>query len=253
MENTPYYFRIAIAENEHLVKLMKILKEIIVEAVLEVDNTGIKIVCMDSANVCMVNYKLLSSYCVEYDIREPRKLGVNVEKLYNILKKVDKNDILILEQNNNEKLIITLKGTNTKKVSYNLLEIEKREEKIPELTFKAEVKVDSTQFKKELEFIKEYHSLKFRCYPDRLEMFCSDDELTDNTITLRGGENNKIKCESEVKSGYSVDYLMKFVEAKILSDDVVLRFSTDYPLSVLYRVVDKFELEFILSPRVENN
>ena len=65
-------------------------------------------------------------------------------------------------------------------------------------------------------------------------------------------ENEKVKIlrEHDYKSSYSLEYLIKMVKAKSLSEDVTLSFSDDYPLTLKYGNGVDVELVFILAPRM---
>jgi proliferating cell nuclear antigen len=244
-------FRIQV-EAEHFVKVLKLMKELLVDVEFVVDTNGVSVVCMDPANVAMVCYKLLGSSCADFKVTEPRKFIVNVEMLHNALKKADKKDVMVLEEQS-DKLLITLKGKNTKTIKHPMIADEdRREQKRPELSFKAEVVTDSTQFRKEMEFIKGDCSVKFVLGNEKeFKLMTTNDLSQENEIVFKADNSARIGFSEDSYGKYSVEYLMKMVEASILSDEVKIRFSDNYPLSLVYGRVDCFEMEFILAPRTD--
>ena len=56
----------------------------------------------------------------------------------------------------------------------------------------------------------------------------------------------------DAKSKYSLEYLMKFIKAKVFADKVTLKFSNDYPLRMDF-AGQKMGIGFVLAPRVEND
>ena len=50
----------------------------------------------------------------------------------------------------------------------------------------------------------------------------------------------------------SIEYLKKMVGGAKLSEIITLQFNKDYPLRIGFAEQGKFELNFILAPRVEN-
>lgn len=95
-------------------------------------------------------------------------------------------------------------------------------------------------------------TFKSRLDPERFELTATA-EVTDNVITLLPGDSTAVKFNGlEQTCKYSLEYLTKFMEAHILSDLVVIRFSTDFPLVLQFDKTDKFLLEFVLAPRVDS-
>ena len=74
-------------------------------------------------------------------------------------------------------------------------------------------------------------------------------------IEIKPDDNTVIKTDSEekFKAKYSLEYLKKMMSGAKLSNDVTLRFNTDYPLRLDYTVVDRLSMSFILAPRVDND
>ena len=56
-----------------------------------------------------------------------------------------------------------------------------------------------------------------------------------------------------LKAKYSIEYLKKMIQGSKLSPQVYIRFNTDYPLKLEFKVMDKLMMAFILAPRVDND
>jgi hypothetical protein len=54
-----------------------------------------------------------------------------------------------------------------------------------------------------------------------------------------------------MRSRYPLEYLKKMMKASKFSDKVLLEFSNDYPLKLIFKDIDKIHLSFVLAPRVE--
>ena len=50
----------------------------------------------------------------------------------------------------------------------------------------------------------------------------------------------------------NIEYLKKMLASSKVSDEVVLEFSTDYPLKMSFVEIDRFNLVHILAPRVDD-
>ncbi len=108
--------------------------------------------------------------------------------------------------------------------------------------------------KKELKAIESIaESVTFNCYKREL-VLSGDGELSRLDTTIRQDENTRIKQEKEIViSKYSIEFLKKILESSILTDDVTIEFSKDYPMRMTFKMVDKLILSFTLSSRIEED
>lgn len=248
-------FRIALADVELFKKQIKVVKELVNEVRLKINKDDFGFIEMTPCNVALIDFKILSSSCMEYDVKADLEIGINILNLYSILKVINKNDIIVLSNDTQEnKLIIEAKGKNTKKFSLPIIEIDESEAKSPELKFDTEIKTESNQLKEELKAIESIaESVTFNCYKREL-VLSGDGELSRLDTTIRQDENTRIKQEKEIViSKYSIEFLKKILESSILTDDVTIEFSKDYPMRMTFKMVDKFILSFTLAPRIEED
>ncbi len=76
--------------------LIEALKEILTEANLEFDNTGIKVISMDETHTVLVYLRLHSDRFNEYFCPKKHVLGINMIYLFKLIKTIGNNDILTL-------------------------------------------------------------------------------------------------------------------------------------------------------------
>jgi hypothetical protein len=81
----------------------------------------------------------------------------------------------------------------------------------------------------------------------------SSSDLSKADIDVPADDTTKIEVSGSPRSKYSIEYLKKMISASKLCDEVVVKFSKDYPLQLEYVLVDKMVLKFILAPRVDND
>ena len=62
----------------------------------------------------------------------------------------------------------------------------------------------------------------------------------------------QLAAAEQVKSVYSVEYLKKMARTASLADTVTVQFAKDYPLKLDFKALNKFQMTFILAPRIEN-
>lgn len=237
-------------EKPQLLKnLVNILSSSISEAKIRVDEKGLYLVEMDPANVMMSEIKLLKGAFKEYKIKKPFDFGISIDILKERLSIVESKDVLTLEIKKKElpnDLIITIQGKYKKVLKVPLIEIES-DHKIPELDIKAKIVIPSKDFKN---IIKDFCKID-----ERIEFIC-DKGLTLHSekldIPIKSGKDIKItkKGSGKIASKYSLEYLKHVIKADILSKEVIIEFSTDYPAIFTYSVKDEFQLRIILAPRI---
>jgi len=247
--------KLTLAEPMYLKESITIISELVNEARFKVTKEAIELVAMDPANVAMVIFKLLSSCFTEYDIKEDIEISINLSNLKQILRRAAANDMLTLELGEENKLKVTLNGKTKRTFSLPIIELEEKEQKIPDLKFLATITTQSSTLNDavaDADIIAE--SVTFEAEPQKLTINAEGD-LSKAKIEIKETETTKIAVEAseKLKSKYSLEYLKKMIGGSKLSDEVSLQFSKDYPLKLEYKAVDKVMLSFILAPRVENN
>jgi len=214
----------------------------------------LELVAMDPANVAMVIFKLLSSCFSEYDVKNNIEIGINLNNLKQILRRAKPNDKLTLELMPDQKLQITLKSNTTRTFNLAILELEDKEQKIPELEFPVSIKMNSSTLSESIEDVGIVaESVSFEAEPNKFTVKAQGD-LSKAQVEIPSDEGTNISVQGDkFRSKYSIEYLKKIMNGGKLADTVEILFNQDYPLRVDYKVVDKVLLSFILAPRVEND
>jgi proliferating cell nuclear antigen len=246
--------KLTLAEPTYLKDSVSIISELVNEARFKITSDAIELVAMDPANVAMVIFKLLSSCFTEYDVKKETEIAINLNNLKQILRRAKPSDMLSLEVTEDNKLQIKLKSNTTRTFNISIIELDEREQKVPELTFPVSIKTQSSIFNEAIEdadIVAE--SVTFAAEKDRM-VIAAEGDLSRANIEIKADDDTKITAEGsdKVKSKYSIEYLKKMVSGSKLADEVMINFSRDYPLKIEYKVVDKLMLAFILAPRVEN-
>lgn len=247
--------RLTLAEPKYLKESITIISDLVNEASLKITPEAIELVAMDPANVAMVIFKLLSSACTEYSVGEKVEIAINLNNFKQILRRAKGNDVLSLELEDN-KLKVILKGTSTRTFSLPIIDLEQKEQRIPELNFGSIIKTHSSVFNEAIEDADiAGESVSFHAEPGKLSVSAEGD-LTKAHIEIRDSETTKINVHgtsSPIKAKYSLEYLKKMMNGSKLADEVIVQFNKDYPLRLDYKAIDKVALSFILAPRVEND
>ena len=92
--------------------LIEALKEILTDANLEFDSTGIKIMAMDPSHTVLVHLKLDASNFEYYECLNKKILGINMLNLFKLIKTMGNNDTLTLYlEENNESVFSSVSPT----------------------------------------------------------------------------------------------------------------------------------------------
>lgn len=242
-----------ILENPSLFKKsMEIIADLVLEGTIVFKPDYMELVALNSNNVVMVIFRLLSTNFEQYTIKEDTKISLSLEHLSNILKSCDDKSQLKLIVGEENKLKIISEGKNKKEFDIALIDFsDENIQKVPQLNFPLKIITSSqnlTSAINDLSFLEEGIAFK-----------------TENNIFSIEGKNNSMAGKVEIKEDidikteetkpylcrYSIDYLKKFIKADKIVNTVELSFSEDYPLKIEYKIIDKLLLGFILAPRGE--
>src|SRR3989338_4417882 len=245
--------KLTLAEPKYLKDSISIISELVTEAKFRINKTGIELVAMDPANVAMVIFKLLATSFVEYEVTNEVRLSLNLNNLKQVLRRAKPNDMVTLEVVEN-KLNITLKSKTKRTFSLPIIDMDEKEQKVPELNFPLKITTDAELIVESIEDVDIVgESVTFIGEPDKFTISAEGD-MSKALIEIPADETTVIKTTKteKIKAKYSVEYLKKMIAAGKLVSSVSIQFNKDYPLRLDYKLVDKLMMSFILAPRVEN-
>jgi len=228
-------------------EIVSIISEMVLEVRIKVNREGMSILAIDPANVAMISFKLPSSAFSEIEVENEEVLGVSLDSLKAVLRRVKTGSVLTITRQENE-LKLLIQDKINKEFNLALIEIEGEEKEIPSLEFVSKIEMPSLDFAEAIEDCSVVaDSCSFVSEPDKflinakgsLNSFKS--EFTGDAIDIQAQEAN---------SKYSLEYLQKMIKATKITDKLKINFSTDYPLKLEF-TTPFIELSFILAPRVE--
>ncbi len=246
--------KLVLAEPKYLKDSISIISELVNDVQIKIDSDKIEIVAMDPANVAMVIFRLLSSAFVEYSIEGEKTIAVSLDSLKNVLRRAKPSDTVSLELDEEKnRLKVELSGASNRIFNLGLIDIEEKEQKIPELNFPMSVEMNTLVFDEAIEDMDVISdSVSLLTEKDRF-MIHAAGNVNDGKVII-GQDDASIILEGEaVKAKYSIEYMKKIIKGSKLSDRVKLQFNKDYPLRVEYNVKDKLQLVTILAPRVQSD
>src|SRR3989344_8307824 len=226
--------KLTLAEPSYLKESIAIISELVNEARFKITKDAIELVAMDPANVAMVIFKLLSSSFTEYNVKEDVEIAINLSNLKQILRRAGSNDTLSLELSENNKLKVQLRGDSIRTFNLPIIELEEKEQKVPELKFPVTIKTSTKILNDaiaDVDIVAE--SVTFEAEPKKF-VISAEGDLSQANIDIKDGGDTKISMDgsSKVRSKYSIEYLKKMIGASKLTDSVNIQFNKDYPLKL---------------------
>ena len=246
------FMKLTLTDTKFFKEPVSIISDLVSEAKFKIGPDAIELVAMDPANVAMVVFKLFSSTFVEYTVKEPIALSINLANLKQVLRRVKGSEALTLEIAEN-KLKLTLKGNAVRTFYLPILDLDEKEQRVPDLKFGATITMPCDVLNEavdDVDIIGE--SVSFIAEEHKFTVLSSGD-LNKATVEIKADDKTSINAVEKVKSKYSIEYLKKMIQGSKLSDTVSLQFNKDYPLRMEYKTLNKVQLAFILAPRVEND
>ena len=135
----------------------------------------------------------------------------------------------------------------------SLIELNERDQQIPELNFNSKVVTNSKILEDAVEDIGIVADSVSLSLNNEKMSIRGEGNLSHAHVELKASEDTEINTKNEILAKYSIEYLKKLIKGGKLSDKVIIQWDTDYPLKLEYNVIDKLALSFILAPRVSED
>jgi proliferating cell nuclear antigen len=230
-------------------EIISIISELVLEVRIKVTQSGMNIIAIDPANVAMTVFTLPSSSFSEIDVEGEEVLGVSLDNLKAVLRRIKPGSSLVITKQDNE-LKLTIHDKIKKEFTLALIEVEGEEKEVPSLEFSAKIEMNARDFAEAIE--------DSCVVADRCSFISSADSFT---MHAKGSlhsfksefSSDELSIQSEdAHSRYSLEYLQKMIKATKITEKMTINFGTDYPLRLDFET-PFIQLRFILAPRVETD
>jgi len=227
-------------------EIISIISDMVLEVRIKVNSDGLSITAIDPANVAMILFKLPADAFSELEVEKEEILGVSLDNLKAVLRRVKAGSIFSMEKEENM-LKITIQDRIKKEFDLALIDVEGDEKPIPSLNFTSKIEMTSVDFSEAIEDCSVVaDSCSFISTPESFVI-----QGKGNLNAFKSQFTDEVNIVAEEASGkYSLEYLQKMIKGTKLTDKVVLNFGNDYPLKLEFNT-PKVSLSFILAPRVE--
>jgi len=247
-------FKISLDNADLLKNSIPIIAEIIDEGVFKVDAKGLSLVSPDRSMIALVDFQLMSTAFEDFKVTGENMLGLNLANLVAVIKRIKSGEKVVLTKEDGSNILeIVMKGKGTRKFEIPLLNITAEKPPLDQLKFKGKIEVDSSVLEEgitDADIVDD--SVVFETEPHLFKIWAKGD-INSSQLELKKGEEGLAKLEAAepMRSRYPIEYLKKMIKAAKFSDKVLLEFSNDYPLKLIFKDIDKIHLSFVLAPRVE--
>lgn len=249
--------------------LFEVLRDIVHDVNIIFDETGGKLVTMDSARCSLIYLKLRAESFEEYKCNGKVRLGLNMASMHKLLKTMSSHDSVIMYNTEEAANELGIHITNSEKkattnFTLKLLDVDGDEINIPEVEFDTVVALPSIYFQRLTRDISNLSdAITITSTPTSLILKCNGDfasqetEIQSSSGTAPSAEAPLTSIsthENQTISGtYALKYITLFCKASSLCATVELFIRRDYPLVIKYDVASLGELRFCLAPKVEDD
>ena len=238
--------------------LIEALKEILTEANLEFDSTGIKVIDVDETHTVLTYLRLHSDRFEYFYCPAKYILGINMIYLFKLIKTLNNTDslTLFLPASNPNKLGIRAenadKGT-TNTWMMKLFDTNVENIEFPNISFTSIIHMPSLDFQKICrDFNALAEKLEITCSGKDLIFKCIGDFVDGETVILSesqtGVKVQKLGTATEIVQGiFELKYLTMFTKCTNLCPSIELYLKNDYPLVLRYMVANLGEIRLVLA------
>ena len=241
--------------------LIEALKEILTEANLEFDSTGLKVMSVDETHTVLVYLRLHSDRFENYFCPAKHILGVNMIYLFKLIKTMGNNDslTLYLPASNPNKLGIRMENAEKSTVTnyfLKLFDTNVDEIKIPELNFSNVIHMPSLDLQKicrdmnalgeklHVEITSSGSDLVFRCEGDFAEQ---ETVISENNTSMKVNKTPGSPSSGVVQGMFQLKHLVLFTKGTSLCPTIEMYLRNDFPLILRYTVANLGEVKLMLA------
>ncbi len=258
-----YLLELKTVQTNAIKVLIEALKEILTDANIEFNESGLKIVAMDSTKTILVHLKLNKEKFDKYTCKGKSIVGVSMLNLFKLIKTATNTDTLtfyIDESNQNVLGIVIENGEKNTITTYelNLMDLNEEHIDIPPQEFDSIITMPSTDFQK---ICRDMHNLSdtieiksvgsqliFSCKGDFAKQETKVGETPDGVNFVKNNEISEI-----IQGYYNLKHLVLFTKCTNLCTSIEIYMKNNFPIVINFSVGNLGKLKLALAPKVVAN
>jgi proliferating cell nuclear antigen len=251
-----YCMHIKTVQGSSLKGLVEVLKELLNDVNVVVNQSGIKILAMDFAQVTLCHCLLEAQNFEVFHCVDTVVIGLNVQNLYKLLKTVSSQDTLTLQiekQCPNDLEIIIQNSEKKSKTFFRLrlLDIDDNRLKVPNVEMTTCITMASVDFQRLIRDMLTVGSVLRVRVKKREVIFKTSGDFASQCTILETSEDTKVnENDDEIDLSFSLKLLSLFSKASILSATRSLWLQEDFSLIVQYAVGNLRHIRMILAAKL---
>jgi proliferating cell nuclear antigen len=237
---------------EVLRETVEVISTLVSEVKLTISKDGLEVKAVDPSHVAMLVLKLNKAAFEEFT-GEPTEIGIDVEKLKEVLRLSKPGDILDLQYDGGKNRLVIHVGKVTRHMSV-VDPAGITDPKVPNVSPPGVAVVNMDELRQGIrgsESISDHVTITLDP-----EGFTMHSEGETDRVDMKLGKESlaKLEVKETVKSMYPLDFFSSMVKSITSSDQVTLHVGNEYPLKIEFTVAGgKGEGRFLLAPRVEED
>jgi len=225
------------------------------EAEFLIDETGLSLKATDPSQISLVDFSLPKSSFKKFEVKEPTKIGVDLNYLNQVMSRAKTKDSLSLSiSEDKSKLNLVFTGQSKRSFLIPLLDIDTADLPLPKIDFDSEVKIRASAFQDSLK--------DANLISTHLVLSVVDDSFVVKANSSKGNLENiytksddaiiSLKAGQEVSSMFPLDYLVSVTKATSNDTELVIKLKSNAPVEISY-AIGEGKLKYFLAPRIETD
>ena len=235
---------------ENLREVVEVVSTLVSEVKLSISKDGLEAKAVDPSHVAMLVLNLHKPVFEEFT-GEPTELGVDVEKLKEVLRLSKPGDVIDFQFDGKNRLVASLGRVTRQMAVVDPAGI--TDPKVPNVSPPASVTVKTEDLRQGIRGSESFTDhVTLTLEPDAFTMHSEGE--TDR-LDLRIPKENlpKLEVKESVKSMYPLDFFSAMVKS-IAAEDATLHVGNEYPLKIEFGMGGgRGEGRYLLAPRVEED
>ena len=239
-------FKCSVIDTSEFKNIFEGLARIIDETQLQADSEGLRCEALSRDHVSFINLDFEKDSFMEFVCDEPMKLNISTDEFYKVLKRAKSNDEIYLEADENN-IILTFKGSATRRFTIRQIDLEYSNPGMPELPFTIkEIHTNFNIFKQGVD--------DCEMYSDKFTLMFDENNISIETMEVVGEIKEQWAHDKmnvlPTKSTYSCEKIKDFLKINKVTEELILSLGEDMPL--LCKLIGSYvEIQFMLAPRIE--
>lgn len=228
------------------------------------DKDRLYIQSIDKSHVCLAYIDIKSNWFTNYECIKPTKVTVDAQYFAVLMNYALKHDSIEIKFDNeiepdkiyinflNNKDIANKKGSYDHFFELKLIDLDEDGLEIPEVEYSVEFEIDTKKF---IEVISELYTigqnLNIVCNEDKVELNSNGDsaKLKVN-IPINDLNEYAINEGEELNISFSLNHIYKMCCSLKIAPTIELSLSSEYPLSLKYKLGEDSKVVFFIAPKI---